>query len=178
LPFAGICFISNQKDLFEAKGLTMPEQPTYVDIQKFADQLTDKAKGLYGITLRGKPGWGENMAYIDTLLNTFGATWFDEKWKPTINTPEWKKAISFYVNLMKKDGPPGASSNGFNENLTLFAGGKVAMWIDATSFFFWGSIQIVSGKGFVASIKTGIAWEAPLMSFHLIPQLPIRSNLR
>jgi sorbitol/mannitol transport system substrate-binding protein len=34
---------------------------------------------------------------------------------------------------MKKDGPPGASSGGFNENLTLFAGGKAAMWIDATS---------------------------------------------
>ena len=68
-----------------------------------------------------------------TLLNTFGATWFDMKWKPTIDTPEWKKAITFYVNLMKADGPPGASANGFNENLTLFASGKAAMWIDATS---------------------------------------------
>ena len=48
-------------------------------------------------TLRGKPGWGENMAYVDTLLNTFGCTWFDEKWNPTINTPEWKKAVTFYV---------------------------------------------------------------------------------
>jgi sorbitol/mannitol transport system substrate-binding protein len=52
---------------------------------------------------------------------------------PTIDTPEWKKAITFYVDLMKADGPPGASSNGFNENLTLFASGKAAMWIDATS---------------------------------------------
>lgn len=134
IPFnAESSMLMYRKDLFEAKGLTMPEQPTYADIQKFADQLTDKAKGIYGITLRGKPGWGENMAYIDTLLNTFGATWFDESWKPTIKSPEWKKAITFYVDLMKKDGPPGASSNGFNENLTLFAGGKAAMWIDATS---------------------------------------------
>jgi len=30
--------------------------------QKIADALTDKSKGIYGITLRGKPGWGENMA--------------------------------------------------------------------------------------------------------------------
>jgi sorbitol/mannitol transport system substrate-binding protein len=67
------------------------------------------------------------------LLNTFGATWFDMKWNPTIDTPEWKKAITFYIDLMKKDGPPGASANGFNENLTLFASGKAAMWIDATS---------------------------------------------
>jgi sorbitol/mannitol transport system substrate-binding protein len=134
LPFYGeSSMLMYRKDLFDEKGLQMPEQPTYDDIKKFADALTDKSKGIYGITLRGKPGWGENMAYVDTLINTFGGTWFDMKWNPTVDTPEWKKAINFYVNLMKADGPPGASSNGFNENLTLFAGGKAAMWIDATS---------------------------------------------
>ena len=134
IPFnAESSMLMYRKDLFEEKGLTMPEQPTYEDIAKFAAALTDKSKGIYGITLRGKPGWGENMAYLDTLINTYGGTWFDMNWKPTIDTPEWKKAITYYVDLMKKDGPPGASSNGFNENLTLFAGGKAAMWIDATS---------------------------------------------
>jgi polyol transport system substrate-binding protein len=133
LPFYGeSSMLMYRKDLFEAKGLKMPDQPKYEDIVKFADALTDKAKGIYGITLRGQPGWGENMAYLDTVLNTFGATWFDEKWHPTIDTPEWKKAITFYIDLMKKDGPPGATSNGFNENLTLMTSGKAAMWIDAT----------------------------------------------
>jgi sorbitol/mannitol transport system substrate-binding protein len=33
---------------------------------------------------------------------------------------------------MKTSGPPGASSNGFNENLALFQSGKCGMWIDAT----------------------------------------------
>ena len=33
---------------------------------------------------------------------------------------------------MKADGPEGASSNGFNENLALFQQGKCGMWIDAT----------------------------------------------
>jgi sorbitol/mannitol transport system substrate-binding protein len=36
------------------------------------------------------------------------------------------------VKLMKDAGPPGASSNGFNENLALFQSGKCGMWIDAT----------------------------------------------
>jgi sorbitol/mannitol transport system substrate-binding protein len=121
-----------RKDLFAAKNLTMPEQPTYDDIAKFAEQLTDKSKGIYGITLRGLPGWGENMGFIDTLVNTFGGTYFDMQWHPTIDTPEWKKAIGFYVDLMKKYGPSGASANGFNQNLTLMATGKAAMWIDAT----------------------------------------------
>ena len=33
---------------------------------------------------------------------------------------------------MTNYGPPGASNNGFNENLTLFLQGKCGMWIDAT----------------------------------------------
>ena len=133
LPFYGeSSMLMYRKDLLEQKGLKMPEQPKYQDIKKIADALTDKAKGDYGITLRGKPGWGENMGFIDTLINTFGGTWFDTKWNPTVDSPEWKKAITFYIDLMKADGPPGASANGFNENLTLMAGGKAAMWIDAT----------------------------------------------
>ncbi|CAG4916094.1 ABC transporter substrate-binding protein [Paraburkholderia saeva] len=121
-----------RKDLFAAKGLKMPDQPTYDQIREFADKLTDKAGGTYGICLRGKAGWGENMAYVTTLVNTFGGRWFDEKWNAQLTSPEWKKAVNFYVDLLKKDGPPGASSNGFNENLTLMSSGKCAMWIDAT----------------------------------------------
>ncbi|MBV8212682.1 MAG: sugar ABC transporter substrate-binding protein [Verrucomicrobia bacterium] len=133
LPFYGeSSMLMYRKDLFDAKGLKMPDQPTYEDLRKFADALTDKSKGIYGITLRGQPGWGENMAFLDTLVNTFGGTWFDEKWHPTIDSPEWKSAIGYYIDLMKKDGPPGATSNGFNENLTLMTSGKAAMWIDAT----------------------------------------------
>ena len=121
-----------RKDLFAAKGLKMPDNPTYDQIAQFADKLTDKSAGMYGICLRGKAGWGENMAYVTTLVNTFGGRWFDEKWHAQLTTPEWKKAVSFYVDLLKKYGPPGASSNGFNENLTLMSSGKCAMWIDAT----------------------------------------------
>ncbi|KVG75211.1 ABC transporter substrate-binding protein [Burkholderia ubonensis] len=121
-----------RKDLFAAKGLKMPDQPTYDQIAGFADKLTDKSKGIYGICLRGKAGWGENMAYLSTVVNTFGGRWFDDKWNAQLTSPEWKKAVNFYVNLLKKNGPPGASSNGFNENLTLTASGKCAMWIDAT----------------------------------------------
>ncbi|WP_235024649.1 ABC transporter substrate-binding protein [Caballeronia arvi] len=121
-----------RKDLFQAAGLKMPDQPTYDQIKQFADKLTDKSKGQYGICLRGKAGWGENMAFVTTVVNTFGGEWFNEKWQAQLDTPEWKKAVGFYADLLKNDGPPGASSNGFNENLTLMSSGKCAMWIDAT----------------------------------------------
>ena len=121
-----------RKDLFEKAGLTMPAAPTYEQITQFADKLTDKATQTYGMCLRGKPGWGENMAYVTTLVDAEGGQWFDMQWKPTIDTPAWKTAIGLYDHLLKDDGPPGASSNGFNENLALFATGHCAMWIDAT----------------------------------------------
>jgi len=134
VPFyAESSFTFYRKDLFEKAGLKMPDQPTYDDIKTFADKLNDPAGGVYGICLRGKPGWGENMAFVGTLVNTFGGRWFDMDWKPQLTSPEWKAAINFYVDIMKKDGPPGATSNGHNENRALFASGKCAMWIDATS---------------------------------------------
>jgi sorbitol/mannitol transport system substrate-binding protein len=119
-------------DLFKAHGLTMPEQPTYDQVNQFAAAINDPSHQVYGICLRGKPGWGENMAFLSTMVNTFGGQWFDMKWHTKINTPTWHKAVSFYVDLLKKYGPPGASSNGFNENLALFSNGHCGMWIDAT----------------------------------------------
>src|SRR5690606_21088715 len=64
--------------------------------------------------------------------NSFGGRWFDENWQPQFDQPEWKASLQFYVDMMKDAGPQGASSNGFNENLTLFQQGKCGMWIDAT----------------------------------------------
>ena len=133
LPFYGESSLTfYRKDLFRQAGLTMPAQPTYDDIGRFARVLNDPAHDHYGVCLRGKPGWGENMAYISTVANAFGARWFDEAWRPQFDSPEWHAAVSAYVNLLQHYGPPGSSSNGFNENLTLFENGRCAMWIDAT----------------------------------------------
>ena len=133
LPFYAEASITYYRtDLFKAAGLTMPERPTWTQIAEFAGKLTDRSKEQYGVCLRGKAGWGENMALITTLANAYGARWFDEQWKPQFNQPEWKNALNFYVNTMKQSGPPGASSNGFNENLALFNSGKCAIWVDAS----------------------------------------------
>jgi len=132
-PFYGeSSYTMYRKDLMEKAGLTMPDKPTWDFIKDAADKMTDRANGINGICLRGKAGWGENMAFLTTLANSFGARWFNEKWQPQFNTQQWHDAIQFYVDLMKADGPSGASSNGFNENLTLFQQGKCGMWIDAT----------------------------------------------
>ncbi|WP_210526832.1 ABC transporter substrate-binding protein [Rubellimicrobium arenae] len=133
VPFYGeSSFIMYRKDLFEAAGLTMPDAPTWDFVKEAAAKLNDADAGVYGICLRGKAGWGENVAFLTTMANSYGARWFDENWQPQFDSPEWKAAITDYLDLMNNYGPPGASSNGFNENLTLFQQGKCGMWIDAT----------------------------------------------
>src|SRR5277367_5350582 len=152
-PFYGeSSMVMYRKDLMDKAGLKMPEKPTWAFIKEAADKMTDKAAGVYGICLRGKPGWGENMAFLTATANSFGARWFDEKWNPQFNSPEWKATLDYYVPLMKADGPPGASSNGFNENLALFSDGKCGMWIDATV-----AASMVTGKDSKVADKVGFA---------------------
>jgi sorbitol/mannitol transport system substrate-binding protein len=132
-PFYGeSSMVMYRKDLMEKAGLTMPDAPTWEFIRQAADKMTDRANGINGICLRGKAGWGENMAFLTAMSNSFGARWFDEKWNAQFDQPEWKDTLQFYVDMMKADGPDGASNNGFNENLALFQQGKCGMWIDAT----------------------------------------------
>ena len=125
-------FTMYRTDLMEKAGLKMPEKPTWDFIRQAADKITDKALGVYGVCLRGKPGWNENIALLTATANSFGARWYDEQWLPQFNTPEWKTTLDYYISLMKADGPPSASSNGFSENLALFTDGKCGIWIDAT----------------------------------------------
>ena len=132
-PFYGeSSMVMYRKDLLEKAGLEMPTKPSWKFIRQAAKAMTDKDTGVYGICLRGKAGWGENTALITAMSNSFGARWFDENWKPQFNTQEWKDTLQYYVDVMEESGPPGASSNGFNENLALFQTGKCGMWIDAT----------------------------------------------
>ncbi|PRC91876.1 extracellular solute-binding protein [Solimicrobium silvestre] len=123
-----------RKDLVANAGLTMPEAPTYDDIKKIAAAIHAPDKQIYGICLRGDPGWGANMALITTMVNSAGGRWFDENWDPMIDTPEWKLALQTYKDLLTQYGPPNPEEQDYAKNLTLFQGGHCGIWIDATVF--------------------------------------------
>ncbi|WP_417818923.1 ABC transporter substrate-binding protein [Tritonibacter scottomollicae] len=127
-------FTYYRTDVFAEKGIAVPEgQPTYDEFMEMAKAAHDPENEMYGTCQRGKAGWGENMAFVGTLANAFGARWFDMDWQPQLDSEEWNNAITYYVELMNNYGPPGASSNGHNENRALFKDGKCATWVDATS---------------------------------------------
>jgi sorbitol/mannitol transport system substrate-binding protein len=152
-PFYGeSSFLMYRKDVFAAKGLTMPAHPTWQQVATLAAKADGAKPGMRGICLRGQPGWGEVLAPLTTVVNTFGGTWLDKDWKAQVTAPGFTDATDFYVNLIKKDGEAGAAQSGFTECLNDFEQGKVAMWYDATSAA--GSLD---GAGSPVAGKVGYA---------------------
>lgn len=158
VPFYGESSFTmyNQRILDEA-GLTMPDAPTWEQVAEIACAVHDPANGITGIALRGKPGWGDNMAPITTVVNTFGGQWFDAEGRPQIDSPEWNAAISFYADLVQNCGPAGVTGVSFPESLALMSQGRAAIWVDATV-----------AAGFLANSPAG-----PDMAFALAPVGPV-----
>jgi sorbitol/mannitol transport system substrate-binding protein len=154
-PFYGeSSFLMYRKDVFAAKGLTMPQHPTWQQVADLAAKVDNAQPDMRGICLRGQVGWGQVFAPLTTVVNTFGGTWFDKDWNPQVNSPEFKQAVNFYVDLVRKHGEAGAPQAGFTECLNNLEQSKVAMWYDATSAA--GSLEAsgspVAGRiGYVAA---------------------------
>lgn len=121
-----------RRDLMQQAELTMPAAPTWQHVAAFAEKLHDPDNGVYGICLRGTPGWGENVTLVTTMANAFGGQWFDMEWEPKLTTPPWQQALSLYVDLLTRYGPADAVERGYNQNLALFQEGRCAIWVDAT----------------------------------------------
>ena len=135
-PFYGeSSFLMYRKDLLRAAGIKMPSHPTWEQVAAIARRIN--RPGMAGICLRGKPGWGELGATFTTVLDTFGGTWWSAKpngsvGQAMVDKPAFRKALEFYVNLVRRDGERNAASDSFNECLAQYLSGKVAMWYDAT----------------------------------------------
>ncbi len=131
-PFYGeSSMLYYNKTLLSAAGITLPQHPTWAQVAADAAKL-NKPGSEAGICLRGLAGWGDNMASLDTVINTFGGSWYNTSWQAQLNSPADTAAINFYVNLVKADGESGASNDSFNQLLTLYGQGKCAMWYDST----------------------------------------------
>lgn len=156
LPFYGeSAILMYRKDLARKAGLTIPAVPTWQETAGLAARLDDRAHGVYGICLRGQPGWGINMTLLTPMVNAFGGQWFDMQWRPQLQTRAWRDAVQLYVSLLRRYGPPAPEGKGYNDNLQLFQEGKCAMWVDATvaaAFVTNPALSRVAGEvGFAAA---------------------------
>ncbi len=133
-PFYGeSSFLMYRKDVVEAEGLTVPDNPTWDEVATLAEKLDEAEPGMSGICLRGLSGWGQVMAPLTTVVNTYGGTYFDENWDAQVDSPEFKEAVTFYTDLVQNYGQNGPAQSGFTECLNNLSQGASAMWYDATS---------------------------------------------
>ena len=133
VPFyAESSFLMYRKDMLSQAGVNLSTSPTWDEVAAAAHKVNNPSKGISGICLRGLPGWGEQLAPLDTVVNTFGGRWFDQSWNAQLTSPKFREAVTFYINLVKTAGEPGAANSGFGECLNAYNGGKTAMWYDAT----------------------------------------------
>jgi sorbitol/mannitol transport system substrate-binding protein len=160
VPFYGeSSMLMYRKDLLAAKGQTMPDHPTWDQVAAVARAVNSSS--VSGICLRGLPGWGEQLAPLTTVVNTFGGRWYDPSWNAQLNSPQWKSAVTFYTSLLKDAGEPGAGNAGFTECLNAYNSGKVAMWYDATvaASFFTGDAAKNSGYAYAPTkVKDWSGW--------------------
>jgi sorbitol/mannitol transport system substrate-binding protein len=160
VPFYGeSSMLMYRKDLLAAKGQTMPDHPTWDQVAAVARAVNSSS--VSGICLRGLPGWGEQLAPLTTVVNTFGGRWFDQSWNAQLNSAQWKSAVTFYTGLLKDAGEPGAANAGFTECLNAYNAGKVAMWYDATvaASFFTGDAAKNSGYAYAPTkVKDWSGW--------------------
>jgi sorbitol/mannitol transport system substrate-binding protein len=121
-----------RQDILQKAAAQLTEKPTWDEVAAAA-KAVHNPPNQFGICLRGLPGWGEQLAPMDTVINTYGGRWFDENWQAQLSAPESSAAIKFYIDTIKTAGQPGATQAGFTECETLMVQGKVGMWYDATS---------------------------------------------
>jgi sorbitol/mannitol transport system substrate-binding protein len=135
-PFYGeSSFLMYRKDVLQDAGIDMPANPTWRQVADIARRIDTPERA--GICLRGKPGWGDLGATFTTVLNTFGGTWWSAKpdgsvGRAMVDRPQFRKALQFYVDLVRDAGESGARGASYNQCLAQYLDGKVAMWYDAT----------------------------------------------
>lgn len=121
--------LAYRKDLFSAAGLKPPD--TLDDLENAARKLTDKSKGQYGICLRGLGPAASGI--VGSFFYSTGGSWIDDKNNPAIASPASVKGFELYGQLDRDFGPPGVLNYHWFQCQSLFAAGRVAMWIDANS---------------------------------------------
>ena len=88
------------------------------------------------------------------MVNTFGGQWYDMNWDAQLTSPEWKEAVTFYLDTLAESGQADPASFSFTECLDLFSTDRAAMWYDATSAA--GSVESSGVKGKVGYVRAPV----------------------
>ncbi len=169
LPY---CDVSNvliyRADLFEKHGVAVPTTMDELTAASLAIQAAVRADGhedFYGITLRGAPNCGLNFWIIGSTWGpSWGARWYDDAGRPTLDTPELRGAVEHYCDLLQRTGPPQSASMTFIDCTELYAAGGAAMTVEPANE---ASILYDEGGPAAGGTRTALMPVGPLGTRHV-----------
>lgn len=150
--FGGASGILYRKDIFDEKGVAVPE--TWDELVAAAQALT--VDGNYGITLVGTNN-GSGAGRFQYVLRNFGVDEFiqDEngQWSTDIGSQEYIDALRAYTDLDVKYHvcPPGVIETDYPTAVNLFSSGKAAMLITGSNAIGAITSQVPELKGKLGS---------------------------
>ena len=168
LPY---CDVSNvliyRADLFDKYGVTVPENLDELTTAAVEIQTAVRADGtddFYGITIRGAPNCGLNFWMVGSTWGpSFGASWYDDQGRPTLDTPELRAAVEHYVELLRRAGPPESPTMDFMDCMACYGAGRAAMTIEPANE---ASILYDDGGQVADGTKTALIPAGPLGTRH------------
>ncbi|MCV3739242.1 sugar ABC transporter substrate-binding protein [Rhizobium sp. TRM96647] len=115
-------------DIFEACGLAKPA--SLDDVRAAAEKIKECDSGVTPFASRGlKPA----IAYtFSNVLHNMGGTYIVDG-KSALCSPAGQKAISYYGDLMREYGPPGAANYSFYQISALYRSGRAAMAFESSN---------------------------------------------
>jgi len=168
LPY---CDVSNvliyRADLFQRHGIAVPETLDELTTAALEIQAAVRADGtddFYGIAIRGAPNCGLNFWMVGSTWGpSFGARWYDDAGRPTLDTPELRAAVEHYVNLVRSAGPPESPTMDFMDCMACYGAGRAAMTIEPANE---ASILYDEGGPVAAGTSTALIPAGPLGTRH------------
>ncbi len=130
--YSEVTILYYRSDLLKDAGLAVPK--TLDELTAAAAKLNKPPK-TFGIALRGLRGEGMNVYPWSEWLRSYGGNFLGPNMEPVFNSPEGIEATEHYSDLIRKSGPPGSGSWGWDKVSSSFAAGRVAMIVESTAFY-------------------------------------------
>jgi multiple sugar transport system substrate-binding protein len=130
--YAEVTILYYRKDLLDAAHLSVPKT---LDELEAAAATLNKPPRTFGIALRGLRGEGMNVYPWTEWLRSYGGNFLDPTMHPVFNSPAGVEGTEHYSNLIRKFGPPGSGTWGWDKVSSAFAAGRVAMIVESTAFY-------------------------------------------
>ena len=97
---------------------------TWEEYREVAKELTDKDKGMYGISVSATTG--QLGGVFDYILWSMGGAWADEDWNVTIDSQETRDALN-HLKEIQDYADPSILSWGTEESIKAFLDGNAAI---------------------------------------------------